>query len=88
MAPRTSKTAALDTGGGEVVNPYYISCADLHLILGEPKTIRVNIIVNPHVDEIVISDYVAGALGIMLLDFKRGFWRLSDDPQDVIRRSE
>ncbi|MGC9104422.1 MAG: hypothetical protein ACP5JF_06500 [Candidatus Methanodesulfokora sp.] len=43
---------------------------------------------NPHVDEIVISDYVAGALGIMLLDFKRGFWRLSDDPQDVIRRSE
>jgi len=87
--PRSAATAVLDTGGGEISVPYYKSCAELELILEdrEPKKAEVNIIVNPHLDEIALSDYVASELGIILLDFKRGVWRLNDDPPDKIRRS-
>ncbi len=85
--PKTNVIAMLDTGGGEVVSPYYQSSADLELILEDraSKTVKVSIIVNPHVDEVVLSDYVVSLLNIILLDFKKGFWRLSDDPPDRVR---
>jgi len=87
--PQSSLTAVLETGGGDVVSPYYVACADLELILGdrEPKRVRVNIIVNPHIDEVAISDYIASELGVILLDFKKGMWRLKDDPIDKVRMS-
>ena len=86
----STTTVVLDTGGGETVNPYYEFCAELELILGdrESKKIKVNIIVNSYIDEVAISDYVASELGIMLLDFKKGLWRLKDDPLEKIRESE
>lgn len=87
--PRLISTVILDTGGGEVVSPYYRNCVELELILEdrEPKRVKVNIIVNPHLDEVAISDYVASELGVILLDFKRGRWRLNDDPPDKVRQS-
>ena len=87
--PRSASTAILETGGGETANPYYRACAELELVLEdrESRKLRVNVIVNPHVDEVVVSDYVAGELGIVLLDFKRGLWRLNDDPPLKVRKS-
>ncbi|MEM1546671.1 MAG: hypothetical protein QXP91_09445 [Candidatus Methanomethylicia archaeon] len=46
-----------------------------------------SIIVNPYIDEIVISDYVASELGIILLDFRKGLWRLRDAPLEKVRES-
>jgi len=85
--PRTNITAILDTGGGEVVNPYYENCGILELILDDRENIRikVNIIVNPHIDEIALSDYVSSLLGIVLLDIKKGLWKLKDDPTEKVR---
>ena len=85
--PQTNTTAILDTGGGEVVNPYYENCGILELVLDDRENIRikVNIIVNPHVDEIALSDYVSSLLGIMLLDIKKGLWRLKDDSPGKVR---
>ncbi|PCN50713.1 hypothetical protein B6U99_03175 [Candidatus Geothermarchaeota archaeon ex4572_27] len=85
--PSGCDTAVLDTGGGEVSSPYYRGCAGFILPLDdrEPKKVRVNVIVNPHVDEVAVSDYVASELGIILLDFKRGEWRIRDDPPDKVR---
>jgi hypothetical protein len=85
----STTTAILDTGGGETVNPYYEFCAELELILEdkESKKIKLNIIVNSYIDEVAISDCVASELGIMLLDFKKGLWRLKDDPLEKIRES-
>jgi len=87
--PRATTSAILDTGGGEVINPYYVNIADLELILEdrESKRIRVNIVINPYIDEIAISDYVASELGIILLDIKKGLWRLIDDLPDKVRSS-
>jgi hypothetical protein len=54
----------------------------------EPKAVRVNVIVNPHIDEVAMSDYVASELGVIFTDFKKGLWRLADDPLQTLRRSE
>lgn len=88
--PRDYSTSTiLDTGGGEVSTPYYESALELELVLDdrESKKILVNVIVNPHIHEVIVSDYVASLLGIVLLDFKRGLWRLIDDPLDKVRMS-
>ncbi len=37
--------------------------------------------------EVLISDYLAGELGIVAEDFRHGFWRLKTDPPDRIRKS-
>jgi len=60
----------LGTGGGDIIAPYYAAAARLELI-AEGKTLkelRVNIIVNTHVDEVILSDTVTGELGIVLLE--------------------
>ena len=87
--PRETSFTVLDTGGGEVSTPYYESAVELELVLTdrEPKRIIVNVIVNPHVHEVLLSDYVASMLGIILLNLKRGFWRLVDDPYDKVREA-
>ena len=87
--PSSALTAILDTGGGEIASPYYRACAELELVLGdrEPKRVVVNVVINPHIDEIAISDYVASELGIVLLDLKKGLWRLRDDPPGRVRES-
>jgi len=56
----------IETGGGEVSNPYYLSCAELDLVLEDRilESVRLNIVVNPHIDEVVLSDYVTSELGI------------------------
>jgi len=86
--PKSSVSAVLNTGG-EVITPYYENCGELELVLEdrEPKRIRVNIVVNPYVDEVALSDYVSSELGIVLLDIKRGLWRLTDDPVNKVRES-
>jgi hypothetical protein len=88
--PTARALAALETGGGDVLLPYYESCCTLELVLPdrEPKAVRVNVIVNPHIDEIAISDYVASELGVILIDFKKGLWKLADDPPQTLRHSE
>ena len=45
-------------------------------------------IVDPYIDEIAISDYVASELGVILIDLKKGLWGLTDDPPETVRRSE
>ena len=87
--PKTNTIASIETGAGEITLPYYTSCCKLELVLPDrhSKVIDVNIIVNPHIDEILISDYVASEFSITLLDLRRGLWRLSDDPPNIIRYS-
>ena len=87
--PQVTNFAMLDTGGGEVATPYYEAALRLELLMPDrpSKEIIVNVVVNPHVHEVLISDYVASILGIVILDLKRGLWRLQDE-QDKIRPSE
>ncbi len=37
--------------------------------------------------EVLISDYLAGSLGIIVEDFRNGVWRIGGDPNGKVRRS-
>jgi len=37
--------------------------------------------------EVLISDYLAGELGIIAEDFRIGLWRLKNDPKGKVRKS-
>jgi hypothetical protein len=47
-----------------------------------------DLVVSPFEEEILISDKLAGRLGIVVYDFAEGIWRLRTDPETVRRRSE
>lgn len=88
--PRELSYTVLETGGGEVSAVYLESVAELELVLldREPRKCLVNVIINPHVHEVVLSDYVSAHLGIVLLNIKKGLWKLEDDPIGLIREPE
>ena len=46
---------------------------------------RRSILIDPYLDEVLISDYLSDKLGIIVLSFRRGLWRHYKDPSDKIR---
>ena len=88
-SPSTTESIVLSTVAGELEVPYYRRIVTLELVLSdrESKKLHVNVLVDPHVDEVLLSDYVASEFGIVLLDLKRDLWRLVDNPQDKVRES-
>ena len=54
----------------------------------EGPSVEAAVLINPADDEILISDALAGALGLILLDTERGIWRFRDDPPNRERPSE
>ena len=87
--PSRVNTVTVETGGGDVELFYASEPIDLELLLGDKpsRRLRVNVLVNPYVHEVALSDHVASELGIVLLDIKRGLWRLKDDSPDVVRET-
>jgi hypothetical protein len=47
-----------------------------------------DLVISPFEEEILVSDKLAGKLGIVVYDFAEGIWRLQTDPEAVRRRSE
>ena len=87
--PMQFSITVLETGGGEIAAPYHEQAVELELVLSdrEPKKCIVNVLIDPHVREVLLSDYVASVLGISLIDLKKGIWRLVDDPLDKFRET-
>ncbi|MGC8850526.1 MAG: hypothetical protein ACP5QI_08655, partial [Candidatus Bathyarchaeia archaeon] len=54
----------------------------------DTPSISVYVMVSEYEREILISDYLAGALGLAVEDFKEGLWRFNDEPLSKVRRSE
>ncbi len=52
----------------------------------ETELVRADAVVSPVEREVLISDYLAGLLGIMVDDFRLGLWRLRVKP-NVVRKS-
>ncbi|NAZ12907.1 MAG: hypothetical protein GU359_01985 [Desulfurococcales archaeon] len=79
---------SLETGGG-VVQSFVIPQAVLVKILTNDRVSRevtANVIVNPYIDEVLISDYLAEELGIQILYPRRGIWKFVDEER--LRESE
>lgn len=79
--PPSGELITMETGGGETEAYMIEGGAELELVLEDRglKPLIINVLINPNVAEVIVSDYVASQLGIVLLDFKRGLWRLSDE---------
>lgn len=76
----------LSTGGGEVEAFMVREAVVLESADRPDKRFKVNVIINNYIDEVLLSDYVAGELGIVILDLKKGLWRFSDE--ETVRESE
>ena len=59
----------------------------VHLVDVCKRVEEVNVAVSEGEREVLISDALAEALGIQLMNIARGLWRYRDDPPDVIRES-
>ncbi|RLE48049.1 MAG: hypothetical protein DRJ31_07955 [Candidatus Methanomethylicota archaeon] len=77
-----------NTAGGQAT-VYAIGKAKLQLLANsETKAeINCNLVMNPHIDEVLLSDYVTDELGITVISFKKGLWRHTTDPQHITRTS-
>ena len=87
--PRDFRLEEVDTAGGGGLVYASPRPGKLRLLLGtdyEPE-ITCNILVNPHIDEVLLSDYVIDELGIVVLSFRRGLWRHVRDPEGTVRQS-
>ena len=51
-------------------------------------TIKVHVMVSEYEKEVLVSDYLAGLLGIAVEDFREGLWRFREEPLTRVRRSE
>jgi len=88
--PHSFRLEEVATAGGDVRVFVFPRQGRIRLLLGtdyEPE-ITCNILVNPHVDEVLLSDYVIDELGIVVLSFRRGLWRHKEDPEGTVRQSE
>ncbi len=76
-----------DTAGGPV-RFYMIKEAAIIRIVEEDvlsKELIVDVAVSPIEKEVLLSDYVIGELGIVILNAYRGYWRFDFDPLDKVR---
>ncbi|RLG82813.1 MAG: hypothetical protein DRO39_09160 [Thermoprotei archaeon] len=85
--PREAISVSMETGGG-VVEGYVVPQALVVRVVAEDRVSRevvANALINPHIGEVLISDYLAEELGIQILYPRRGIWRFADEQRE--RRS-
>jgi len=86
--PQNAIVVSLETGGGEV-EAYIVPQALIVKVVTEDrssKEVIANALVNPYIDEVIISDYLAEELGIQILYPRRGIWKFVDE--EKLRYSE
>ena len=77
------------TAGGEVTLYVLGVQARAQLLVGGDvkSSIPCTLVVNPYIEEVLLSDYVIDELGIVAVSFRRGLWRHARDPASTIRES-
>lgn len=86
-APHEAISVSVETGGG-VVESYIVPQAVVVRVVTEDRVGRevvANALVNPFIDEILVSDFLAEELGIQIMFPRRGLWKFVDE--DRLRES-
>ena len=88
--PRKFTLEEAYTAGG--LAPIYVvdEEAKVSLVLNDDyvENVKVKLVINPYLDEPIISDHLIDALGIVVISFGKGLWRHRSDPENTIRKSE
>ncbi|OYT47307.1 MAG: hypothetical protein B6U85_05610 [Desulfurococcales archaeon ex4484_42] len=77
------------TAGGPIKN--YVLEDEVYVnVIVEYNTepVIADLVISTVEDEILISDKLAGRLGIIVYDFAEGVWKLRSDPENIKRKSE
>ena len=53
----------------------------------ESRAVLANAVINPHDDEVLVSDALTEELGVQIMFPRRGLWKFIDDPPDKLRTS-
>lgn len=88
--PPGAKEDVFDTAGGPVRVWIARRAARAWAVAGDAESgpVEVDLVVSPYADEPLISDVLAGRLGIAVEDFAEGLWRFRWEPKEAVRRSE
>ncbi|HWQ16212.1 MAG TPA: hypothetical protein VNL13_00050 [Sulfolobales archaeon] len=78
-----------DTAGGSVVMHVYPYACKVKVIEDDrvSQDVVSDLVISPIEREVVMSDALIEALGLVLLSPRRGLWRFIDDPPDIVRNS-
>lgn len=88
--PPTVIEEVFDTAGGPLRVWIVRGSAEVYVVAGDTysRRVRVDIVISPLADEVLISDVLAGELEIAVEDFAKGYWRFRWEPKERIRMSE
>jgi hypothetical protein len=88
--PPDAREELFDTAGGPVRVWVVRGAAAVRAVAGDAESgpVETDIVVSHFVDEPLISDVLAGKLGIAVEDFLEGLWRFRWEPREKVRRSE
>jgi hypothetical protein len=78
----------VQTAGGKTYVYAVLEPARVRLLLGtsnDPE-LNCNLVVDPHLDEVILSDYLTDELGIVILSLRKGSWRHRSDPESLERQ--
>ena len=87
LKPPRARTVVYETAVGLYHLVFVPKAVDIHLVEASRRAEAVNVSVSDSEREVLISDMLAGVLGIQLLDIGRGYWRVKEDPPDLVRMS-
>jgi len=89
--PADSEVREYKAVGGVVVNTFLIrGPLRISVLSGDREVGPTNaaVVITPGEDEVVLSDVLMDALGIVLLKPGQGIWRFADDAEGTARKSE
>jgi len=87
--PRDYSVREYMTAGGPVRKYVLADEVEVRVVVEYPTApVVADLVVSTIEEEVLVSDKLAGRLGIVVYDFGEGLWRLASDPQEVRRRTE
>jgi hypothetical protein len=87
--PANSEVREYRGVGGGVVNTFLVrGLVGVSVLAGDKEVgpVAVTVVITPGEDEVILSDKLMDALGIVLLRPGEGLWRLADE--ELVRKSE
>ncbi|MEM2921976.1 MAG: hypothetical protein QXF26_06640 [Candidatus Bathyarchaeia archaeon] len=84
-----AKVVAYGTAGGTVRNYFMPGILEVSIIEEDvkPNVIMADVVISEIEEEVLISDKLAGKLGIVLEDIGEGLYALREDPERKLRKS-
>ena len=88
--PNDVVESVYDTAGGPIRFYTVKHGSTIQLVEEDTESgeLPVDVVISPIEREVLLSDFVIGELGVIILNAYKGLWKLNNDPQEKIRYSK